>query len=68
MENGTHKTASLIGPPQPMTEEERQKVLALLKTLGEDWDEQDQKESFIFLKKALDENRPEGRKLFQENE
>ena len=47
----------------PLGPEERERILRALDTLLEG-DEEEQRETFAFLKKALDEDRPSYRKLF----
>lgn len=47
----------------PLEVEERERILRALDALLEG-DEKEQKETFAFLKKALDDDRPSYRKLF----
>ena len=47
----------------PLEPEERERILQALDTLLEG-DEEEQRETFAYLKKALDEDRPSSRKLF----
>jgi hypothetical protein len=47
----------------PIEPEERERILLALDALLEG-DEEEQRETFTFLKKALDEDRPSYRKLF----
>lgn len=47
----------------PLKPGERERILCALDTLLED-DEEEQRETFAFLKKALDEDRPSYRKVF----
>jgi hypothetical protein len=47
----------------PLEPAEREKILRALDALLEG-DEEEQRETFAFLKKALDEDRPSYRKLF----
>jgi hypothetical protein len=47
----------------PLQPEERERVLRALESLLEG-DEEEQRETFAFLKKALDEDRPSNRKIF----
>lgn len=47
----------------PLEPEERERILRALDALLEG-DEEEQRETFAFLKKALDEDRPSYRRLF----
>lgn len=51
----------------PLEPEERKRILLALDGLLEG-DEEEQRETFAFLKKALDEDRPSYRRLFSQSE
>ena len=55
----TDETSELAGQPEQV-----EAVVRSLRTLLEG-DEQEQRETFEYLKQALDEDRPSDRKLFQ---
>lgn len=50
--------------PPPLSPERRAEAIALLRSWVEEGDEEEQRETGEYLKRALDENRPEGQKLF----
>jgi hypothetical protein len=50
--------------PPPLSPEQRDKAIALLRSWVEEGDEEEQRETGEYLIRALDEDRPEDRKLF----
>lgn len=52
-------------PPQQLTKAERLAMLDKMRDMGS---EEEQRETWEYLKRALDEDRPAGRKLFAEHE
>lgn len=50
--------------PPPLSPERRAKAIALLRSWVEEGDEEEQRETGEYLIRALDEDRPEGQKLF----
>lgn len=50
--------------PPPISPERRAEAIALLRSWVEEGDEEEQRETGEYLIRALDEDRPEGQKLF----